>query len=76
MNTYKSFPTYSCNQRHENNFVKYFLGSYLKDFPTVSKVSTRMMTSGLNNGLSKTGVGNIFVFDIRQKSKRHLFEDL
>ena len=35
-----------------------------------------MMISALNNGCTKTGVVNIFVFDIRQKSKSQLFGDL
>ena len=34
MYTYKSFRTYSYNQKHENNFIKYFLGSYPKRFPS------------------------------------------
>ena len=33
MYTYKSFRTSPYNQKHENNFRKYFLGLYLKRFP-------------------------------------------
>ena len=67
-----------CKQQLKNfTPIKHFvltpitrLGLCLKDFLTVSKFSTRMMTSGINNGLSKTVVVNIFVFYIWAKIEK------
>ena len=75
MYTYKSFPTYPHNHKHENDFKKKF------SLATVSKFSIRMMTSELNNGRSKTGVVNmstppqVFVFDVEQKLESRLFDN-
>ena len=70
MYIYKSFCTYPYNQKHENSFIKFFLGFNLQRFPYRT-----LIFNGLANRWLKNRVVKIFVFDIRQKLKSWLFEE-